>query len=368
MARVLPLALALTLVAACGPGSLDSIEFSQREALPGFDVMRPPGKFQREQRSPAVGQLLMQRRGAALMIGWQAGRVTTEDLPLFARTAMESIGVVTGGTAGETLPLTLPAPDYGVELVTPTDKGVFMVLTLLQCARANVTVSLMSIASSDRARAVRFHERLRSTVRCRQDGPPLGVAAGLPAFAIADHLAFLPGSDPPSYYGLTGERWYVTPGSGAQRRAFEQPGVVEKMFTGLGLNVVGREAIPGDPPGWLRMRLAVLVDGERGEVLLGVLDCADSGGYTVVHMNPQAFAARLDPAELQRVSCPPSPVDAATLPTVPARFGAACDGGDAGACLRLAELADEEAALLPGLDAAQLRARACELGAQAACP
>lgn len=365
LAIVLALACAAT---ACRPGSLDDIAFDRREALPGFDIALPRGKIVRERRATAAGEVLVQVRSAVAGVTWQAGRVRREDVGTFARTAMDALATAIGSKGADEVPLTLAAPDYGVELVALTDKHVYMVLSLVQCDHANVTVHLITMASNDRARALRFHARLRATLRCRQDGPPVGVAAGLPAFALADDIAYLPGSDPPSYYALTGERWYVTPGTRSGMSAFERPDVVARMFTGLGLTVTHQERLTASSPAWLQLRLAVEIAGEKGEVLMGGLGCADESAFTVIYMNPLAFATPLDPEGLERVACPTAPVDASTLPAVQARFGAACDGGDAQACALLLGLLDEEPALLQDVDAATVKTRACALGVPDTCP
>jgi hypothetical protein len=161
--------------------------------------------------------------------------------------------------------------------------------------------------------------------------------------------------------------------SPALRKSFEQPEAVRAMFETLGLEVIRQVpvAAPG-APGWLQRELKFRVPGEgggnTGNMLAGVLVCGDAA-FSVMMFNPEAMMAPLPPRELERVSCPGKvATDPAALPTVPTLFGAACDGGDARACALLADLVGEEAALLPGLDAAALRKRACGLGRTSACP
>ena len=106
------------------------------------------------------------------------------------------------------------------------------------------------------------------------------------------------------------------------------------------------------------------IGGETGYMLAGVLTCGEAA-FSVMHTKGDMTTP--DPAELQRVKCPTTRIDPATLPTVQSRFGKACDGGDAIACEVLAMLVDEEPKLLADQDAKKLRARACELGAKHLC-
>lgn len=365
----LALALAASSSTGCrGSARLEDIEFTRAEALPGFDIRWPPGKPMRSNTTPAAGEILVRKGTAVLAASWQTGRVTREDLPTFGTATMSAIGTKIGaGDVGQT-ELTLPAPDYGLRIDSPTNKGAYMVMSMIQCVKANVTVSVLTMAGGTRDAALAFHERFRTTMTCKQDGVPMTTADGLPAFALDNNLAYLPGSDPPSYYSLTGERWHVTPGTMAQRRAFSEPDAIKKLFGSLGLVVTEQGRLPySGAADWLALRLTVDVEGRTGYVLVGSLGCPAEASYTVVYMNPHALDTPVEASMLDRVSCPTTPVDAATLPTVAERFTAACEGGHGQACVVLADLAEEEQALLPGLDPAALRARACTLGVTDAC-
>ncbi len=366
-------ALGLLVLAACRGESADGMALPRSEELPGFTIAAPAGEPLREHRTDAAGELLFRNQGGVLAISWQAGQVSKADLPGFADTAVAALGTAVGGRGSGNTPMTLAEPDYGVEMSMPTDKKVVLVMSLVQCVRSNATVTLASMVSTDDTRARAFHARWTATLRCHTSGPTLSTDAGLPSFDLGDSIAYLPGSDPPSYYALDGRRWHVTLGVPALRKSFEQPEAVRAMFETLGLEVIRQVpvAAPG-APGWLQRELKFRVPGEgggnTGNMLAGVLVCGDAA-FSVMMFNPEAMMAPLPPRELERVSCPGKvATDPAALPTVPTLFGAACDGGDARACALLADLVGEEAALLRGLDAAALRKRACGLGRTSACP
>lgn len=364
---VAALGLALGL-AGCKPRKLDDITFTRAESLPGFDVTWPAGKPTRSATAPGAGEILMRKYRAVLAVTWQAGHVPAADLPVFGRATLTALGAATGGRDVAQHDLAVAAPDYGTELVVPTDKHVILIVSLIQCVHANVTLSVMTMASDQPAAAQRFHDRFRSTVRCRQDGPVQVTGSGLPTFAPGDDAAYLPGSDPSTFLGLTGARWYITPGTRSQRAAYENPAAVKGMFAGFGLTVTDQRRLPGRGTGdWLTLDVTVDLDGEPGHVLVGLLACPADVSYGVIYMNTVELGVPLDPAELDRVSCPAAPVDPASLPAATTRFTAACDAGAGLACALLADLADEEPTLVTGQDQAALRARACQLGVTAAC-
>ncbi|HVV87301.1 MAG TPA: hypothetical protein VHE35_29875 [Kofleriaceae bacterium] len=363
---------ALALVAgaalgACGSGSLDDVAFEHHEALPGFDVALPAGERLQDHHTPAGGEIMVRSRSAVVGVTWQVGNIPQEQLATFGSATMKALGVAIGAGSFDQQELPMKAPDYGMQLLAATDKDVVMVLSIIQCVHANVTVTAVSMASNDRGRARRFDQRFRAGLACRQDGPPLAIASALPAFDLGEHIAYLPGSDPPAYFGDDGARWYVTPGAAAQERALEHPDATAAMFAGFGFKVVGQEPLPPTGDGWKMLRLTVELGDDHGQVMVGTLRCSEDAGYTVIYVNPLALGAKPGPSDLRRVSCPSAGVDEASLPTVSARFGAACDGGAGLACALLADLADEEPELLPDVDGAGRRARACKLGYAAAC-
>ncbi len=359
------LVVALSLVG-CKRTRLEDLRFDKVESLPGFEVGLPAGKRLKAESTPAAGQVLYKAGAAVFVIGWQAGKATESDLPMFAKASIDALGAAMGDGASEQRPVPLPAPNYGIEMSLPTDKGVVLVLTLVQCVHSNVTVTLATMAARERPAAIAFHARMLATFRCREDGPPLVVASGLPDFDAGDAIAYLPSSDPPSYHDLAGARWVVTPATSSMRKAYQDPKVVAEMFNGLGMPIVDQERVAHGAD-WLVVRLTGLIDGERGKLLMGVLECKGDAAFFVLYMNPSAMDQAPDLGVLDRVRCPTTPVDPASVPTVPARFGALCDGGNGQACAVLAALATEEPTLLPGLDAAALLAKACKLGVAAAC-
>lgn len=339
---------------ACDRDRSEAIALDQTEALPGFTVSLPAGKRLKSDTTPAAGQIIVDSDGVVVTVGWQAGKMAKEDLPGIAA-AMRPLVGASGGAAAEARELALPGGNYGSESLTPTDKQVFLGMSVVQCVASNVTVSIATMASKDPEKARAFQQRLVATLQCGDESHALSTGSGLPRFTMDDAIAYLPGSDPPAYFSRTGARWYVTPGLPGVRAAFERPEALASMLGGLGLTLLERTALPAAPE-WLQVQAKVDVDGEAGYMLAGVLTCGGAA-YTVIHIRGDMGVP--DAAELLRVQCPDGPVDPATLPTVPDRFGRACDAGDAQACEVLAMLVVEEPALLTGHDPAKLRARAC---------
>lgn len=366
--RALAVVLVATALAGCGRRSLDDLRFDRRRDFPGFTLSLPRARPMREDSTPTAGQVVVRASGAVVAIGWQAGSISRADLPMMARSVAAGVGSATGAADTPATPLALAAPDYGFELALDTDKRVVLVMSVVQCVRANVTVTVSSMAARDRAVAVRLHQRLMATFACASDGPVQTTAAGLPAVELGDDLAYLPSSDPPTYVGIHGQRWYVTPGTRGQRAAYGNRDALRGMLAGLGLGVTAIEAVPPPAGDWLAYRVTGTSDGQTEHFLVGLLGCGDTT-YAVFQSDPTTVAVAPATAEvLGRVRCPTAPVDAATLPTVRDRVGGACDRGDGLACATLAGLVDEEGALLPGLDAAALRAKACAAGVRDACP
>lgn len=360
---------ALVALAGCKRHRPEDVAFTRRESLPGFEIALPASEPLRSHKTPAAGEILVRKDGAIVMVSWQVGRVGKDDLPAYAQATINVLGAAVGATTVDRQELALPAPNYGVQMIFPTDKHVFLAMSVIQCAHSNVTLSLATMASADRARAVTFHQRFVATHRCREDGAALTTTVGLAAFDQGDTIAYLPASDPPTYVGVAGQRWYVTPGPPSQRKAFEQPDALKQMFKGLGLEVVDQTRVPyAGAADWLQFHLTIVDAGKRGEVLVGSLDCSADQSYLVITFNPDALDQHLDPKDLERVTCPTAAVDPDRQPSVTAVLGAACDRGLGPACAAFARLIAEEPARLAGHDPAKLRARACELGVAAACP
>lgn len=366
--RGLGFVLVVTALAGCGRRSLDDLRFDQRRDFPGFTLALPRVKPMREDVTPAAGEVVMRAGGAVLAIGWQAGTIARADLPMMARSVAAGVSSATGAADTPASPLALAEPDYGFELALDTDKGVTLVMSVVQCVRAKVTVTVSSMGAKDRAVATRLHHRLMSGFACAASGPVNTTAAGLPEVELGDDVAYLPGSDPPTFVGLHGARWYVTPGTRGQRAVYGDRDAIRGMFRGLGMEIATIDAIPPPTPGdWISYRVTATSAGEEGHFLVGLLSCAHDATYAVFQYAPETTGATTS-ADLGRIRCPSGPVDAATLPTVPARLGGACDRGDGLACATLASLVDEEGALLPGLDATALRGKACAAGLREACP
>lgn len=354
------LALASLSATACDRDRTAGVAFDQPEALPGFTVKLPAGKRVKSDRTPAAGQIIVETDGVVVMVGWQAGKMPKEDLPTIAAVMGPLVGAKSPAEATE---FVLPGGHYGSESVTPTDKRLLLGMSIVQCVTSNVTVTLATMGSEDPARARAFHQQLVATLQCGDTASALSTAVGLPRFTMDDTIGYLPGSDPPTYFSLSGSRWYVTPGVASLRTAFAKPEAFTAMLQGLGLTLLEQNALPA-PPDWLQVQAKVAIDDETSFMLAGVLTCGEAA-YAVIHV--RGDTAEPDPAELLRVQCPDGPVDPATLPTVSDRFGRACDAGQAQACELLAALAVEEPRLLTGHDPAKLRARACELGARHLC-
>lgn len=360
MIRVL-LALSFVFVVACKREKPEDISFDARESLPGFSVGLPEGERIKSDTTPVAGQLLIRRGNLVVTVGWQAGKMAKEELPMMAAGVQGAIGTVGNGEIEKT-DLVLAGSSYGTEFLLPTDKQVYLAMGVVQCMESNVTVTLAVMGVPDRDAARALLQRWVSTLQCGDAKSALTTDGGIPPFAMDESMGYLPGSDPPTFVSLVGSRWYVTPGVPGMRAAFEKPAAVAAMMSGLGVTVTEQTVLP-PPPGWLVVQLKVAIDGDAGAMLLGVLTCGEAA-YSVVHISGDL--AIPDPKELERLKCG-DPVDATTLPTVSDRFGRACDDGNAQACATLAMLVDEEPKLLAGHDAAKLRARACELGLAAAC-
>jgi hypothetical protein len=357
-------ALAL-LAAACGPGSLDSIGFDRQESLPGFDLALPTGMREKRTTSDAGGEVALAGRSAMVMVSWKAGRVSAEELSTMARASLELIGQDHGGAAVEQRARTVAAPDYALDVLAPVGPRGVLVLTLVQCVHANVTVFAMTQASRDRGRALRFHDRLLATLRCRDDGAPLATDAGLPAFATGDDAGYLPGSEPPTFYSTRGEQWTISTVTTAA--AVADPELVAPLFRRIGLEVVDHRAVPyTGSAGWRITEVTARSEGDSFHLLFGVLPCPGRH-YQVIYANLLAIDAP-PPSALERVSCPTGPVAPSTLPRAAERLAAACDGDDGLACASLAILGGDEPRLLGGRDAGALLARACQLGVRDACP
>ncbi|HWB79806.1 MAG TPA: hypothetical protein VG755_32805, partial [Nannocystaceae bacterium] len=235
--------------------------------------------------------------------------------------------------------------------------------TVVQCVPSNVTVTLATMGAPERERAKAFNDKLLATLKCGDEASAMTPEIALPAFDQGDAIGYLPGSDPPAYFSKTGARWYVTPGIASMREAFERPEAIAAMMKGLGVEITEQKQLQG-PSEWLLVQLKTAVDGETGYMLAGVLTCGDAA-FSVMHTKGDASLP--DAAELQRVTCPTTRIDPATLPTVGDRLGKACEAGDATSCEALAMFATEEPKLLADQDPAKLRARACELGAKHLC-
>jgi hypothetical protein len=336
-------------------------DLAQAEDLPGFHVAVPAGKPFKAERNAAAGELIYRERNAVLAISWQSGRVLEADLPQFADATARALGVVLDTTNVDRRHLQLVPPDYGFA-VKFTKDDVRLELTMVQCARSNVTVTLASVGRVD------HHARLVASLRCGTEAEAQSTAVGLPEFDHGDDVAYLPGSDPPAYYSVGGAGWIVTPGTSGVRKAVTNAAAVREMFGAMGIEVRSQERLPyAGPADWVHQELAVVIAGEPGTLLLGSLACPGGAEFMVLY-------AHDDPGEkpaarhLERVRCPASPVDPTRLPTVQARLGAACDAGNGAVCVTLADLVEQEPALLAGLDAAALRERACKLGVADACP
>lgn len=348
---------------ACKRAKLEDIAFDQTESLPGFTIGLPTGKRVKSEVAPAAGQVIIEHEGTVVTVGWQAGRMGKEELPTIAAgmQAVVASGMVTGTPEGTDV--VVAEPNYGTEFVLPTDKKVFLAMSVIQCVESNVTVTLATMGAPERERAKAFNDRLVATLKCGDEASAMTPDTALPAFDQGDAIGYLPGSDPPAYFSKTGARWYVTPGVASMRKAFERPEAVAAMMKGLGLEILEHKELPG-PTEWLQVQLKTSVEGETGFMLAGVLTCGEAA-FSVMHTKGDMTAP--DTADLQRVTCPTTRIDPATLPTVSARIGKACEAGDATACEVLAMLATEEPKLLADQDPAKLRARACELGAKHLC-
>ncbi|MFO0636999.1 MAG: hypothetical protein U0168_29565 [Nannocystaceae bacterium] len=281
----------------------------------------------------------------------------SEELPAIAAAMQSGLGAAATTSKPQERAADVAAPDYGTELSVATDKGMLRT-TVVQCSASNMTVVLTSIAGSDGARSQAFHDRFVATLCCGEAGSAPSLESALPDFRFEPDLAYLPGSDPPAYFSLTGARWYVTPGPASARAAFENPAATRAMVSALGMTVLEQTTLPEQAP-WLRTQLKVSVDGETGHMLMGLLTC-ESASYMVVYT--AGAMSEPDPAALAHVRCPSTRIDPKGLPSVADVFGRACERDDAEACARLSLLVDEEPTLLAGQDAAKLRARACSLG------
>lgn len=348
---------------ACKREKLEDIAFDQTESLPGFTIGLPTGKRVKSEVAPAAGQVIIEHEGTVVTVGWQAGRMGKDELPTIAAgmQAVVASGMVTGAPEGTDV--AVPEPNYGTEFVLPTDKKVFLAMSVIQCVKSNVTVTLATMGAPERERAKAFNDRLVATLQCGDEASAMAADIGLPAFDQGDAIGYLPGSDPPSFFSTAGARWYVTPGIASMRAAFERPEAVAAMMKGLGVEITEQTQLSA-PSEWLLVQLKTSVGGETGFMLAGVLTCGEAA-FSVMHTKGDMTAP--DPADVGRMTCPTKRIDPATLPTVEDRIGKPCDGGDVTACEVLAMLASEESKLLPGRDPAKLRSRACELGAKHLC-
>lgn len=362
-------AVILIVLAALAGGCKDrTVRFDHLETLPGFEIELPKGMAAKRADHAGGGQIMEARPSMVLMLAWSNGRVSQDDLPTFARTTMETLAAELGVGTTDELPFEIAAPDYGMAMAARTDKGADLLMTTVQCDRANVTVWIMSMVPGDRAAALRFHERFRSTLRCRDDVAPLSPAAALPSVTMGDDLGYVPGSDPPMYVSTRGPRWTITIGDTSIKAVMARPDMVARMFAGFGLTITSQEPVTyGGHGDWTVRHLTGTLDGEEAHLTLALLQCAKDLTYMVVYADIFAFDETPSPSALDRVACPTSPVDPATLPTAAARFTAACDGGDAKACMVFALLIEEDPSLFPDHDSKELRARACELGIDGMC-
>ncbi len=350
-------------VVACKRERAEDVAFDQSESFPGFTIGLPAGERAKSERTPAAGGVIIKRAGTMVAVGWQAGRMRKEDLGPVAAALRAAIGAGGTGEVPEGTDLVLAPPDYGMEFMLPTDKKVILAMSVVQCVKSNVTVTLATMAAPESERAKAFHARLVATLQCGDESSAMTRDLGLPAFDLGDAIAYLPGSDPPAYFSGDGARWYVTPGVTSMRAAFERPEALAAMMKGSGLEVVDQKQVSA-PPDWLLKQLTLTIEGESSTMLAGVLTCGESA-FSVMYSRGDMGAP--DPAEVRRISCPTTNVDPATLPTVGDRIGGACEGGNAAACEVLAMIVDEEPKLLPDQDATKLRARACKLGATHLC-
>ena len=337
-------------------------ELARTEQLPGFDVSVPGGEPFRAERTPASGELLYRRGGSVIAVGWQAGKILEADLPQFADATARALGAVISGADVDHRRLSLAAPDYGFTVKFAGKDGMRLEVSVIQCTKSNVTVTLGSVGSID------HHERLVASLRCGTEAAAQSTAVGLPDFDQREDVGYLPGSDPPAYYSLTGDAWIITPGTSSARKAVTNQAAVREMFGAMGLEV--RDVKPLAYTGkadWVQQELAVSIDGEPTTMLLGSLACGGGAEFMVIYASIAGDTPALH-GQLDRVRCPSGAVDPSGLPSVQGRFGAACDAGQGAACATLADLVEQEPALLTGLDAAALRAKACTLGVAEACP
>lgn len=366
--RLAAAALALSVAAACGPGSLDSIQFTKEESLPGFDVALPTGMTSKRSTSEISGELSLTGRGAMVVVSWRAGNVSTDEMKVMGSASMEMIGRQHGGGDVDELPVEVAAPDRGLRFLMPMRDHRSLVLTIIQCEKANVTVFAMSEAGNDRARALRFHQRFASTVRCRQDAAPLAIDADLPAFELADDGGYLHGSAPPVFYSTRGAQWTVVSVPDSGHGAPVPDDFVKTILTRIGLNIVEEHPVAYQGPApWKLFEITADAGGEQLHMLHGLLPCADGKRYLVLYVDVTA-PDRPSPSAFDRVGCPTARVDPAALPSAVARFTAACKAGDGHACAYQAILGESEPALLGGADRDTLLARACELGVKDVCP
>lgn len=356
--------LALALVG-CKRTRLEDLRFDKVELLPGFEVGLPAGKRQKTETTSTTGRLVHKAGPAVIAVGWQTGRLAERDLAIYGQAGVAR-GAAPASAASEQRTMTLPAPNYGVEISHTTKRGMVLIVSIVQCVHSNVNVTLSTAATRERSEAIAFHASMMATFRCREDGPRLVAASGLPDFDTGNTVAYLPGSEPPTYHDLSGATWTTTDITGDRAKALMDPKSVAALFSTSGFEVVDQERVSHGAD-WLVFRLTAIIAGERGKLLLGVRTCQGGRSFLVLYENPFAMDQERDLRVLDRVRCPATPVDPESMPTVPARFGAACDGGNGQACAVLADLAAEEPTLLPGIDAAALRAKACKLGVAGAC-
>jgi hypothetical protein len=347
-------------------GGVGELELARVESLPGFRISVPGQPATAAASTPAAGRRTYRHGAHTIHIGWQVGRIPADQIQPFAEMAAFALGPEVDRTPREQRAAPLIAPDHGTTFTFGTKTGGGLVgTTVVECVRSNVVVTVTSFAARDADATRAAHDRLVATLRCGSEADAQRFDPGPPAFDQGDHIGYLLNDTVYFYASTRGETWAVRPMAPGQQKIFEYPELVKKNVTG-GVEILDQERLPhSGAESWVQIRAKVVVDGRNELALLGVLACPGVD-YSVFYQSGMPDQA--DPRQLERIHCPPQGIAVSEPPSIANVFGAACDKGNGLACVMLASFAEHKPALLPGLDPAGLRARACKLGLAEACP